>query len=130
MDGVWLNVTLCAAGFVIGALLFGFIMFKVGIEHRRKTAEAQIESAEKEANRIITEANEKAQATKKTALLRSCACHSLYDIHSFSVKKHKCIFSSAFHRLQRFLPVGTPVSPQSVPILHCLFLSDSRQNAA
>ncbi len=71
MVEVWLTATLCAAGFVVGALLFGFIMFKVGIEHRKKSAEAQIESAEKEAQRIVSEANEKAQATKKTALVEA-----------------------------------------------------------
>ena len=59
---VWLAVTLCAAAFVVGAAIFGFVMYKMGIEHRKKTAEAQIESAEKEASRIVSEANEKAQA--------------------------------------------------------------------
>ena len=49
---VWLAVTLCAAAFVVGAAIFGFVMYKMGIEHRKKTAEAQIESAEKEASRI------------------------------------------------------------------------------
>lgn len=48
-----------------------FVMYKMGIEHRKKTAEAQIESAEKEASRIVSEANEKAQATKKTALVEA-----------------------------------------------------------
>ena len=68
---VWLAVTLCAASFVVGAAIFGFVMYKMGIEHRKKTAEAQIESAEKEATRILSEANEKAQATKKTALVEA-----------------------------------------------------------
>ena len=68
---VWLAVTLCAAAFVVGAAIFGFVMYKMGIEHRKKTAEAQIESAEKEASRIVSEANEKAQATKKTALVEA-----------------------------------------------------------
>ena len=68
---VWLAVTLCAAAFVVGAAIFGFVMYKMGIEHRKKTAEAQIESAEKEASRIVSEATEKAQATKKTALVEA-----------------------------------------------------------
>ena len=68
---VWLAVTLCAAAFVVGAAIFGFVMYKMGIEHRKKTAEAQIESAEKEASRIVSEANEKAQAIKKTALVEA-----------------------------------------------------------
>lgn len=67
----WLVVLLCAAGFVVGAVIFGFVMFRVGIEHRKKSAESQIESAEKEAERIVSEAKEKAQATKKTALVEA-----------------------------------------------------------
>ena len=68
---MWLAVTLIAVAFVVGAAIFGFVMFKAGISHRKKTAEAQIESAEKEAQRILAEANEKAQSTKKTALVEA-----------------------------------------------------------
>lgn len=67
----WLVAILCVAAFAVGAVIFGFIMFKMGINHRKKTAEAQIESAEKEAQRLINEANEKAEATKKTALVEA-----------------------------------------------------------
>ena len=59
------------AAFLIGAVVCGFICFKLGIKHRIKSAEAQFESAEKEAARIIAEANEKAETKKKTALVEA-----------------------------------------------------------
>ncbi|MDR2558414.1 MAG: ribonuclease Y [Oscillospiraceae bacterium] len=61
----------CIVSFVAGAALFGLIMFKKGEKHRMKFAEAHIESAEKEALRIINEANEKSQAKKKNALIEA-----------------------------------------------------------
>lgn len=64
-------ILLCAASFLIGGALFGFILFNAGIKHRKKTAEAQIESAEKEALRILNEAVEKAETKKKTALIEA-----------------------------------------------------------
>lgn len=70
MDTVYV-VLLCVATFVIGAVVFGFFMFRAGISHRKKIAEAQIESAEKEAQRIVSEANEKAKANKKAALVEA-----------------------------------------------------------
>jgi ribonuclease Y len=62
---------LCLVSFGIGAAILGFIMFRVGIKHRMKFSEAHIESAEKEALRIINEANEKAQVKKKNALIEA-----------------------------------------------------------
>ena len=61
----WLVIVLCVAALIVGAAVSGLIMFKMGIEHRRKTAEAQIESAEKEAARILAESKEKASTAKK-----------------------------------------------------------------
>ncbi|MCL2694302.1 MAG: ribonuclease Y [Oscillospiraceae bacterium] len=64
-------VLMCLLSFGIGAAGFGFILFKKGEKHRMKFAESHIESAEKEALRIINEANEKAQTKKKTALVEA-----------------------------------------------------------
>ncbi len=64
-------VLIGVAAFLVGAIACGFICFKLGIKHRIKTAEAQFESAEKEAARIIAEANEKAETKKKTALVEA-----------------------------------------------------------
>ncbi len=56
---------------VIGAVASGFICFQKGIKHRIKVAEAQFETAEKEAARIVEEANEKAESIKKTKLVEA-----------------------------------------------------------
>ncbi|MCL2020474.1 MAG: ribonuclease Y [Oscillospiraceae bacterium] len=71
MIGLWQAVVLCLLTLGIGAVVSGFIMFKIGEKHRMRFAEAHIESAEKEALRIINEANEKAQTKKKTALVEA-----------------------------------------------------------
>jgi len=67
----WQTIVLCLLSFGVGAALLGFTMFRMGEKHRMKFAEAHIESAEKEALRIINEANEKAQTKKKTALVEA-----------------------------------------------------------
>ncbi|MCL1902889.1 MAG: ribonuclease Y [Oscillospiraceae bacterium] len=56
---------------ILSAVGVGFFMFKAGVKHRKAVAESQIESAEKEAQRIVSEADEKAQAEKKTALVEA-----------------------------------------------------------
>ncbi len=66
-----LAIVLIVAALIIGAVVSGFICFKQGVEHRKKDAEAQIGSAEKEAQRILSEAREKAAAEKKTKLVEA-----------------------------------------------------------
>lgn len=67
-----LTVTLlCIAALVIGAVISGYIMFKRGIDHRKKIAEAQIGSAEQEAERIVDEARKKAESLKKEKLIEA-----------------------------------------------------------
>lgn len=68
---IWVTIIIGIAGLVIGAMVAGFICFQQGIKHRIKTAEAQFESAEKEAARIVEEAGEKAEQVKKTALVEA-----------------------------------------------------------
>ena len=67
----WLVAVLCLATFLIGAIGVGFVMYRKGIERRKRDAEAQFESAEKEAAKIVSEAKEKAATAKKTALLEA-----------------------------------------------------------
>ena len=67
---LWLAIVLIVAALALGGV-FGVIMFRKGIESRKKNAEAQFESAEKEAARIVSEAKEKAATAKKTALLEA-----------------------------------------------------------
>ncbi len=64
-------ILIAVATFIVGAAAAGFICFKMGVKHRIKTAEAQFESAEKEAARIIEEANTKAEDRKKAALVEA-----------------------------------------------------------
>ena len=56
-----------AVGLVVGIIAGYFI----GVAHRKKVAEAEIGSAEKEANRIISDAMTAAEAKKKEAILEA-----------------------------------------------------------
>ena len=56
---------------ILGVVVSGYFCFQAGIKHRIKSAEAQFESAEKEAARIVEEAGEKAESLKKTALVEA-----------------------------------------------------------
>ena len=47
-----------AAALAVGALVAGLLAYKAGIRHRQKVAEAQIGSAEKEAERILGDAKQ------------------------------------------------------------------------
>ena len=67
----WLIILLCCGAFLIGALVCGFIAFKLGIKSRMRTAEAEIGSAEKEAERIVNEAKKNAENIKKETLIEA-----------------------------------------------------------
>ncbi|MCR4434335.1 MAG: ribonuclease Y [Clostridiales bacterium] len=56
---------------VIIAVIASIIMFRRGIEWRRKKAEAEIGSAEQEAKRLIGEAQKTAESKKREALLEA-----------------------------------------------------------
>ena len=56
---------------ILGVVVSGYFCFRAGIKNRIKTAEAQFESAEKEAARIVEEAGEKAESLKKSALVEA-----------------------------------------------------------
>lgn len=95
---LWLAIVLIAAAFVVGAALFGMIMFKSGIQHRKKDAEAQFESAEKEAVRIVNEAKEKAETAKKTALLE--AKDEIYTLRENAEKEAQSLKNSIENELK------------------------------
>ena len=69
--GIGIAVLLCIAAFVVGAAICGIICFKLGINHRKKIAEAAVGSAEKEADRIVEDAKKNAESLKKEALLEA-----------------------------------------------------------
>ena len=52
-------ILLCVVALVLGAGVSGFICFKQGISYRKKTAEAAVGSAEKEAERIVDDRGER-----------------------------------------------------------------------
>ena len=64
-------ILLCVVALVLGAVISGFICFKQGIGYRKRTAEAQIGSAEKEAERIVDTAKKDAESMKKEALIEA-----------------------------------------------------------
>lgn len=59
-----------AIGILI-AIIASFIMFRRGIEYRRKVAEAEIGSAEQEAKRILGEAQKQGENKKREALIEA-----------------------------------------------------------
>ena len=56
-------------GIIAGGVIAGIIAFRMGINHRKRTAEATVGSAEEEAKRIVNDAYKTAEAKKKEALL-------------------------------------------------------------
>ena len=64
----WMQI---AAGFIVGALVFGFICFLLGIRHRKNKAESIIGSAEQESKRILNDALKNAEAKKKETILEA-----------------------------------------------------------
>ena len=56
-------ILLCVVALVLGAGVSGFICFKQGISYRKKTAEAAVGSAEKEAERTVPEASKEKPKT-------------------------------------------------------------------
>ena len=86
------------AALLVGAVVAGFVCFKMGISHRIKTAEAQFESAEKESARIVEEAGEKAAALKKTALVE--AKEEIYKLRTDAEKDIQSMKSDAERELK------------------------------
>ena len=64
----WMQI---AAGFAVGALVFGIICFLLGIRHRKNKAESIIGSAEQESKRILNDALKNAEAKKKETILEA-----------------------------------------------------------
>ncbi len=66
-----IGILLCVIAFIVGAAISGIILFRAGIQYRRKTAEAAIGNAEQEAERIIEDAKKNADSVKKEALVEA-----------------------------------------------------------
>lgn len=77
----------CAGALIVGALVAALIAYRAGSNHRKKTAEAAIGSAEKEAERILKDAKSNAEASKKEALLK--AKDEIYQLRNESERELK-----------------------------------------
>ena len=62
---LWLAIVLI----IVFAIIAGIVAFYAGINYRKKVAESQIGSAEKEAERIVEAAKESAEAKKKESIV-------------------------------------------------------------
>lgn len=63
------HIAIAAVVAVVLAVISGTICFRLGISHRKKIAEAQIGSAEAEAERLVQEAVKTAESKKRESLL-------------------------------------------------------------
>lgn len=63
---LWLAIVLI----IVFAVIAGIVAFYAGINYRKKVAESQIGSAEKEAERIVEAAKESAEAKRKNPYLK------------------------------------------------------------
>ncbi len=64
-------ILLCVICCIIGAAVSGFVAFRLGVQYRKKSAEAAIGSAEEEAARILKDAGKEAEGLKKAALVEA-----------------------------------------------------------
>ena len=67
----WMIVLCCAIVFIVSGLICGFIAFKMGVNYRKKVAEAEIGSAEEQAKKIINDAIKDAETKKKEAVIEA-----------------------------------------------------------
>ncbi len=86
-----LALVLCLVALLIGAFAAGFFCYRkgvtVGVEQRKQQAEAAIGSAEKEASRILEDAQKEAERQKKNALVE--AKDDIFKLRSDAEKEIK-----------------------------------------
>lgn len=88
--------------FVAGALLLGFIMFRVGVSYRKKKAEAEIGSAEEKAQRILEDAAKEAESKKKEVLIEAKdEIHKLRNETERDLKERRSEVSRQERRIQQ-----------------------------
>lgn len=64
-------ILFCVISFVLAGLIFSFIAFKLGVNYRKKVAEAEIGSAEEQAKKILNDALKDADTKKKEAVIEA-----------------------------------------------------------
>ncbi|MBQ5315371.1 MAG: ribonuclease Y [Oscillospiraceae bacterium] len=90
------------AAFVIGAVIAGIVFFNVGIAYRKQKAEAELGSAEKEAKRIVDDAEKEAETKKKVALVEAKdEIHKLRSEADKEIKERRGEISRQERRIQQ-----------------------------
>ena len=90
------------AAFVVGAVIAGIIFFNVGIAYRKQKAEAELGSAEKEAKRIVDDAEKEAETKKKVALVEAKdEIHKLRSEADKEIKERRGEISRQERRIQQ-----------------------------
>ena len=88
--------------FVIGAVIAGIVFFNVGIAYRKQKAEAELGSAEKEAKRIVDDAEKEAETKKKVALVEAKdEIHKLRSEADKEIKERRGEISRQERRIQQ-----------------------------
>lgn len=90
------------AAFVIGAVIAGIVFFNVGIAYRKQKAEAELGSAEKEAKRIVDDAEKEAETKRKVALVEAKdEIHKLRSEADKEIKERRGEISRQERRIQQ-----------------------------
>lgn len=66
-----MTILYCVISFLASGAIFGLIAFKLGIRYRKKIAEAEIGSAEKQAKKIVEDAYHAADTKKKETIIEA-----------------------------------------------------------
>lgn len=97
-----LAIICIVAAFVIGGAAAGIIFFNVGIAYRKQKAEAELGSAEKEAKRIIDDAEKEAETKKKVAMVEAKdEIHKLRSEAEKEIKERRGEISRQERRIQQ-----------------------------
>ncbi|MBQ8727714.1 MAG: ribonuclease Y [Oscillospiraceae bacterium] len=96
------DIICIVAAFVIGAVIAGIVFFNVGIAYRKQKAEAELGSAEKEAKRIVDDAEKEAETKKKVALVEAKdEIHKLRSEADKEIKERRGEISRQERRIQQ-----------------------------
>lgn len=87
---------------IVTAIVVGIIAFILGSNHRKRTAEAEIGSAEEQAKRILSDAMRTAEAKKKEAVLEAKdEIHKLREASEAEIKERRGEIQRQERRIQQ-----------------------------
>ncbi len=92
----------CVIAFVVAAVVFGIVAFKIGVSYRKKIAEAEIGSAEEQARKIVNDAYRSAETKKKELLVEAKEeIHKLRNEADKDIKERRSEVSRQERRIQQ-----------------------------